>query len=279
MTDKPEKYIIDPSDGMRAEVVGEWVVNEKHKRITYYVNATRWARKQYIDQAGATFIDLFCGPGRVNTRGTHIFEDGGVVAACRNARDSGVPFNEVHIGDIDTENVDTCASRLKEMGENVIPHYGAAEQTVGDVVEKLDPFGLHLAYLDPYNLQALPFAIIKKLSNFKRMDMLMHVSAQDLQRNLEKFIKSQTSPLDSFAPGWRDVIKNPSLPNRAMRADVLEHWIELVRQLGMNPSKKFALITGSKNQRLYWLAFASKNPFPDKIWNEISNLNKQGTLL
>jgi len=277
--DKIEKYVIDPVDGMRAEVVGEWVCKEKHKRLVYYVDASREARKKYIHRAGATLIDLYCGPGRIQNRDTKKFHDGGVVAACRKAREEGVPFTEVHIGDIDPENIEPCISRLKKMGENVFHYVGPAEQTVEKVVKKLNLYGLHLAYLDPYNLQALPFTIIEHLASLKRMDMLMHVSAQDLQRNMEKFIKAETSPLDIFAPGWRDVVKNPSLPNHAMRADVLEHWIELVRQLDMKPSENFTLITGSKNQRLYWLAFASRNPLPDKIWNDIRNLNKQGELL
>ena len=276
--DKKEKYVVDPTDGMRAEVVGKWVSNEKHKRLVYYVDATREARKKYIHRAGATFIDLYCGPGRIKNRDTKEFLDGGVVAACRKAREVGVPFNEVHIGDVDKENVEPCLARLKELGENVITYVGPAEQTVGEVIKKLNPHGLHLAYLDPYNLQTMPFTIVETLSGFKRMDMLMHVSAQDLQRNMEKFIKSEVSPLDAFAPGWREEVKNPSLPNHAMRADVLEYWIELVRKLGMKPSKNFVLISGSNNQRLYWLAFACRDAFPDKIWNDVSDLNKQGSL-
>jgi len=279
MADKSEKYVVDPSDGLLAEVVGEWVVNEKHKRLVYYVAASSAARKNYINRAGATFIDLYCGPGRVMIRDINQFHDGGVIAACRKAREVGVPFNEVHIGDVNPELLEICAKRLREVGENVITHCGPAEETVLEVAADLDRYGLHLAYLDPYNLETLPYSIIKSLSALKRMDMLMHVSAQDLQRNLEKFVKSQSSPLDSFAPGWRDVVKNPSLPNHAMRADVLEHWILLVRQLDMKPSENFTLITGSKNQRLYWLAFASRNPLPDKIWNDVRNLNKQGELL
>jgi len=37
----------------------------------------------------------------------------------------------------------------------------------------------------------------------KRMDMIIHVSVQDLQRNLDKHSRvGQT--LDIFAPGWRE---------------------------------------------------------------------------
>jgi len=164
------------------------------------------------------------------------------------------------------------------MGENVITHCGAAGVTVLDVVEKLDPYGLHLAYLDPYNLETLPYSVIHSLSALKRMDMLIHVSTQDLQRNLARYVAAEASPLDSFAPGWRGAIKNISMPNDAMRADIVQHWLELIRQLDMVPSEAFALVTGSKGQRLYWLMFVSRHPLPDKLWNSVRNLNKQGEL-
>ena len=272
------EYVPDPSDGLLAEVVGEWVVNEKHPRLVRYVDASWGARKQFYRPGKSTFIDLFCGPGRVTIRGTNEFYDGGVVAACRQARESGAPYSVVHIGDVNSEYVEICATRLRAMGENVITHCGAAGVTVLDVVEKLDPYGLHLAYLDPYNLETLPYSVIHSLSALKRMDMLIHVSTQDLQRNLARYVAAEASPLDSFAPGWRGAIKNISMPNDAMRADIVQHWLELIRQLDMVPSEAFALVTGSKGQRLYWLMFVSRHPLPDKLWNSVRNLNKQGEL-
>jgi len=279
MADKSEKYRVDPSDGMLAEVVGKWVVNEKHPRLVKYVDASRAARKKYVGPSKTPFIDLFCGPGRVVIRGTDQFHDGGVVAACRQARESGVPYSVVHIGDANPEFVEICAMRLRNLGENVVTHCGPAVETAIKVSSVLDPYGLHLAYLDPYNLEALPFTIIQSLSTLKRMDMLIHVSAQDLQRNLARYVAAEISPLDCFSPGWREVVKNSSLPNDAMRADVLQHWLGLVRQLDMMPSEAFELVTGSKGQRLYWLMFASRHKLPDKLWNSVRNINKQGELL
>jgi len=37
---------------------------------------------------------------------------------------------------------------------------GAAEQAVQQVASKLDKFALHFAFLDPYNLNDLPFSIL-----------------------------------------------------------------------------------------------------------------------
>jgi hypothetical protein len=46
-------------------------------------------------------------------------------------------------------------------------------------------YGLHLAFIDPFNLAQLPFSIIERMLRVQRMDMIIHVSLQDLQRNLD----------------------------------------------------------------------------------------------
>lgn len=278
MAEKAEKYISDPSDGMLAEIVGEWVVNEKHPRLVNYIGASSGARKRFHSPGKASFIDLYCGPGRVTVRGSHEFNDGGIVAACKKARESGAPFSVVHVGDINPEFVEICSNRLRELGENVVTHVGPAEETVKKVRQHLDPYGLHLAYLDPYNLETLNFSVINELSALKRMDMMIHVSTQDLQRNLSRYVESEDSPLDSFAPGWRKAATNISLPNDGMRAEIIQHWLGLIRKLEMTPSDAFALVKGSRGQRLYWLMFVSRHPLPDKLWNSVRKLDNQGEL-
>jgi three-Cys-motif partner protein len=85
-------------------------------------------------------------------------------------------------------------------------------------VKDLNPSGLHFAFLDPYKLDSLPFSIIRKLAELKSMDTLIHVSIQDFQRNLQRYMKQEGGPLDRFAPGWRkfvnrrDTERNPAKP-------------------------------------------------------------------
>ncbi|WP_079605387.1 hypothetical protein [Bradyrhizobium erythrophlei] len=55
------------------------------------------------------------------------------------------------------------------------------------------------------NLAQLPFSIIEKMLRVKRMDMIIHVSLQDLQRNLDKHSRVGGT-LDIFAPGWREAV-------------------------------------------------------------------------
>ena len=256
------EYVDDPDDGLPVEVVGAWA-EEKHARLVAYVHASSAARKKFA-RSETAYIDLFCGPGRSKIRHKNRLIDGGAVAACRRAHERGAPFSVAHIGDADPAMVDACARRLKALGENVVKHQGPAENTVDDVLTRLNVNGLHLAYLDPYNLAALPFTIIERLACIRRMDMIIHVSVQDLQRNLKRYFAVEPSPLDEFAPAWRTKVHANSQPNAKMRAVFLEHWVDLVRGLDMAPSRG-ELIQAPSGQRLYWLMFASRNPTHGRV--------------
>jgi three-Cys-motif partner protein len=131
------------------------------------------------------------------------------------------------------------------------------------VVDAINPSGLHFAFLDPYNLDDLSFDIIEKLSRFRHMDMLVHVSVQDLQRNLDRY-SVQGGVFDRFAPGWRRKV-DPRQAIAPFRAGLLEYWLGEIRKLGTMPAHG-ALIVGSKNQRLYWLMFVAAHDLPQKLW-------------
>ena len=107
---------------------------------------------------------------------------------------------QIHVADADQRFSEAVGARLSQVHAPVFTETGSATVTVDRVISKLDPHALHFAFLDPYNLKALPFEIIQKLAGLKRMDILIHVSMQDLQRNLQRYIDRKDSPLNSFAP-------------------------------------------------------------------------------
>ena len=61
--------LIDGDDGLPAEEVGVWA-KEKHDYLCRYIDISRSTRAKYLGpgKAGATYIDLFCGPGRCKVR-------------------------------------------------------------------------------------------------------------------------------------------------------------------------------------------------------------------
>ncbi len=108
--------------------------------------------------------------------------------------------------------------------------------------------------------------------------MLIHVSAQDLQRNLAIYIAPDDERLESFAPGWRKVV-DVRQTQPAIRAAILEYWGEKIESLGLSFAKHAALISGAeRNQRLYWLVFASRSDFAVGLWDKIRNISGQADL-
>jgi three-Cys-motif partner protein len=163
---------------------------------------------------------------------------------------------------------------LQKAGAPVEPETGTAEETLGRIIPKLDRFGLHFAFLDPYNLDSLSFELIRKLAGLQRMDILIHVSLQDLNRNLLRYLGRASSPLDSFAPDWRaHVDRGRSLEH--VRGKLFEYWRSLVRQVGMSTAETAELVVGPNNQPLYWLAFVARHERALEFWEKIRNLEAQ----
>jgi three-Cys-motif partner protein len=273
----PEKYEID-EDGLLRAIVGPWV-RDKHARLQKYVGISRAVRRKFVDKAGATYIDLFSGPGRARIRDTtDVVLGSPLVAWNESLRES--PFTEVHVCDADSSILNAAAARLRNAGAPVAPEVGPAAQVIDRIISKLNPSGLHFAFLDPYNLESLPFELIRKLAVLERMDILMHVSAYDLQVNLRAYIDRADSPLDSFAPGWRDKV-DTTRPDNLVRPKIMEYWRSLLRQEGMNTTEVHELVVGTNNQRLYWLAFAARHGRAVEFWQKIRAVgeSRQASLL
>lgn len=271
-------------DGLPLDDVGAWA-KEKHERLRKYVGITRAVRAKFIKESsahprpgGATYIDLYCGAGRAIVRETGERIHGSPLLAFKTAQAVGAPFSEIHVADMSEEKCRAVEERIAREGGTARIEVGPADETVRRIVGRLDPEGLHFAFLDPYNLEALPFSVFEALSNLRRIDMLIHVSAQDLQRNLGNYIAGGDARLDRFAPGWRLAVDLNQSQQR-IRASILSHWAEQIGRLGLPPAAHAELVTGSKNQRLYWLMFASKHDFAKELWNKIRTVSGQGQLL
>lgn len=267
---REDRYEPDPVDGLPCELVRSWV-KEKHTRLCHYVDISRAARKKF--GGNSSFIDLYCGPGRAKITDTAEYVSGGTVAAALEAK-RHTPFGSIHFGDLEPDNVAACEARLAR--ERLEPRYsytGPANETAAQVVASVSDTGLHFAYLDPYNISAIPFEVIRTLAGKAHMDLLIHISAMDLSRNLRSFMRNGT--LEAFAPGWRDHI-SPNARNSVAVLEVVNYWCDLIRGLGYEDvSKRLEVVSGGKKQRLYWLVLASKHPLGAKFWGEVSNVTPQ----
>lgn len=255
---------------MPAEVVGGWA-KDKHELLCRYIDISRGVRSQFLGlgKAGATYIDLFCGPGMAQVKRSGEWIDGSCVAAWKKSVEGGSPFSTVYIGDADDQRREYAATRLRRLGAPVVEVPGRAVAAVDLVCRQVSAYGLHFAFLDPYNLAAFDFEVVRRLSALRRIDMLVHVSKMDLQRNLGINVAAQQSAFDKFAPGWRETVNVHQL-QPAVRREVLEHWRGLVEATGLWPSVEMKLITGGKGQHLYWLTLAARHELAHKFWKAAS---------
>jgi three-Cys-motif partner protein len=270
---------LDPADGLIVSGVGEWAP-EKHARVQRYIEIASKARAMYVPppnwRGGASYIELFSGPGRSLIRNTTRIIAGSPIVAYKAAQTSGVPFTEIYLNDSDPAMTAAVDRRIRALGGVPVCYNDPAEVAVDKIVAAINPSGLHFAFLDPFNLEDLSFDIIRKLSTLQRVDMLIHVSVQDLQRNLDEYSKP-AGVLDSFAPGWSDHV-DPKQAINAFRAALMQYWLGEIQKLGTMPAKGVELIVGSKGQRLYWLVFVSAHGLAQKLWEAIRDPMKQITM-
>ncbi len=264
----PDPYPELPVErGPHGRGVGRWVVNEKHRYLARYLDATREAQKKFKQRV---LIDPFCGPGRVQVEGESFTRDGGSVAAYRQSVRSGAPFTKLLVGDIEPDRVHANEMRLKAAGANIQSFVGPAKQTV-DEMAKAVPFGaLALAYIDPYNLEFLSFSIIERLAKLQYVDFAVHFSLMDLTRNIDMELDPKRDRFDDALPGWRLAAPIDELSKSRLPAWFFDAWCRAVGALGFRISGQMPLISDGKGRSIYRLVFFSRHPLPDRIWNDIA---------
>lgn len=269
--------LVQGDDGLPAEDVGPWI-RDKHEKLCRYIDISSAARRKFLgpDKGGAVYIDLFCGPGRACIRGTD-FVDGSCLAAWRQSVASRAPFSQVLIGDLDEERLNAATLRLQKAGAPVQAFSGAAVDTVRQMIAQSSVHSLFFTFLDPFSLGALDFSIFRTLAQRKRMDVLVHLSKMDLQRNLGRNIAAEESALDAFAPGWREFVALEQR-DRGIRTEIIEYWKDLVSKAGFSASPNMQLLKGSQDQHLYWLLLVASHALAHRFWNIAGNTDKQGSL-
>lgn len=115
------------------------------------------------------------------------------------------------------------------------------------------------------------------MAKLKYIDILVHVSVSDLQRNVDRYSSEMHRQFDVFAPGWRRHV-NVDTNQQSLRAAIFGYWSKLVLDLGLPRARHTELITGEGNQRLYWLVLLSGHELAHSLWEKISSHAKQPPL-
>lgn len=271
----PERYT-QGDDGLIVEKVGGWAVS-KLKILTDYVYASGGARKNFY-RPGTAFIDVFSGAGRSLVRGTNQFIDGSPVAAFRRSLESPGRFTSVNISDADDVLLLAAEQRLKALNAPVRTFPGPASLAMPKIIQSLDRYGLHLAFLDPHNLGTLSFDLFEQLAKLKRVDVIAHVSLSDLQRNADRYTDEAYDQFDKFAPGWRTKV-NTDMNQSAFRAAIIQYWCDKILELSFPQAPHWELITGDRGQRLYWLVLLARDELAHRLWSKITSAAKEPRLI
>ena len=266
----PERYT-QGDDGLIVEKVGSWAV-DKLEIVTDYVFASGGARNKYAG-TGAAYIDPFSGPGRSLIRDTTKFIDGSPIAVFKKSLDSPGRFTSIDISDADDELLNAATKRLSSIGAPVRPSAGPASAAVPQIVRSLDKYGLHLAFLDPYNLGTLSFDLFEEFAKLKRIDIIAQVSVSDLQRNSARYADEDYGQFDKLAPGWRKKVST-DMTKGAFRAAIIQCWSDKVTELGLPRARHWELIRGDQGQRLYWLILLARHDLAHQLWTKISSAAK-----
>lgn len=265
----------DPVDQLPAMVVGRWVTEEKHEILRRYIHMAHGPRSRFPRRA---YIDLFSGPGRVMLKHNGHFADGGPMAAWRIAQQNKGAFTEFLIADASSEYLNACRTRLSRVGAPVECFVGFAHETIDQVLPKLPKAGLHFALLDPFNAGHLHFSIIEKLASLPNIDIAVHLSTGDIQRNIAESVRVGKSPLDAFAPGWQEHV-NPLSSKREMRQRFLEHWFALVRRTGLNVCDAMYAVRNSKESTMYHLCLLARHDLANKFWTDACKIQPTRSLI
>ncbi|MEO9231565.1 MAG: three-Cys-motif partner protein TcmP [Devosia sp.] len=253
--------------GRAGEGVGRWVPEMKHTFLAKYVEGTRRAREKFKQRV---YVDLFCGPGRVQVKGEAMTRPGGAQVAWHHSRRDGAAFTSCLVGDLDAARASACAERLLAGGAPARAFPGAAEATVDQVLKAIPSNALCLAYLDPYNLQYLSFSVIEKLARLTYIDFAVHFSTMDLRRNVLMEFNPERARFDAAAPGWRQHVDPVAFVRGDADEAFFDYWCSLVKGLGFSISQRMPLVRDEGNRPLYHLVFFSRHELPNRIWGDVA---------
>jgi three-Cys-motif partner protein len=103
-----------------------------------------------------------------------------------------------------------------------------------------------------------------------KVDLLVHFSTMDLQRNVDMALDDSKARFDDAAPGWRDYVEHERLSKVGLREAFFDYWLDAVKNLGFTSARHMPLIRGDRNAPLYRLVEFSRHPLANKVWDDVA---------
>jgi len=128
---------------------------------------------------------------------------------------------------------------------------------------------LCMAYVDPYNLQALSFSILRTLATLK-IDLAINFSTMDLQRNVDLETDPDRARFDDAAPGWRERFHRSGVSKSGQSGEFFRYWLQLVSDLGFKYSREMPLVSNDQGSPIYRMVFFARHDLPTRIWGDVA---------
>lgn len=269
-------------DGLLTPKVGPWV-RTKHQKVGYYSSlfATSMKRRWQC----RVYLDLFAGAGKSRIKGTGEVIPGSPLLALSVAD----PYDKYVFCEQDPGSVSALQSRVERYFPQRDVAYvpGDANSCVDQVLAALPTFsktykGLTLCFVDPFKMSQLEFRTLERIANGLYVDFLVLIPTyMDINRNAHVYSQAGSGTVDRYLGSsdwrnrWTDPCRRPSQDFGLFVADEFGNQMKGIgfRYEGLK-DMELVRMSDDKNQRLYHLAFFSKNDLGLRFWREtLKNTN------
>ncbi|MEW5924618.1 MAG: three-Cys-motif partner protein TcmP [Candidatus Zixiibacteriota bacterium] len=244
----------------------------KLKLLKYYLDIVSEAMKIRFKEK-RYFLDLFSGPGLCWNRDDGLFVKGSSLLAL----DLKTRFTDYIFVDSNEQTCVALRTRIAKLYTNLESKIEFLNlNTNKDVLNIMTHIqkdkALIVAFLDP-NAFDIQFNVIKALSNFKSIDLIINFAIHDLLRNAQIY-KDGTSGKANLVFGCED------WPNKKL--EWLSFYKNKLVKLGFRAVEEDfeqkAKVKTLSNRDIYYLIYASKHPRGLEFWREAKKKYLQGDI-
>lgn len=287
-----ESFLQPEDDGLLMRKAGNWTAEKLYYLNRYLDIFTTGMHTQPV--RGFHYVDLFAGPGK-----DRIEESGEVILGSPLlALEQQFPFTNYHFVEIKPPLLKALDRRVSasQLAPRVTFYGQDANCAVEEIVEGIKAVDeefrpgyhstLNLAFIDPEGLEA-EWNTVEKLTEVKRMDIIIHYPVMALNRNMGIELESEAeTAVDKFFGGrdWRRIFEvhasrgNPQAAHRELidhyRGKLQARSYQEVRVDEREPLMR----SGETKVPLYRLIFASKHRLGHDFWEKISGQDPSGQL-
>ncbi|MGB9004228.1 MAG: three-Cys-motif partner protein TcmP [Candidatus Aminicenantales bacterium] len=262
-------------DGLLTLDIGPWGI-EKYRHVALYSSVFIKSMRKIWECL--VYIDLFSGAGRSKIKGANRIIPGSPMIALSLDQ----KFDKYIFCERDKATFNALAERIKrnyrEYDISIVN--GDANSEVDKLLQLIPQPAknfrvLTFCFVDPYSLDNLKFATIRRLST-RYIDFLVLIpSGMDAARNVDKYYRApESTKLDAFLgrKDWRESLKIAEQKGIKKEGFIIQEFSQSMRELGFKDpglESPVPIYFDEKKLLLYRLVLYSRRELGNRFWREI----------